>query len=134
MGAGSSYSRGLRLAPAVFLVPFIAQRDGDMVIQFNAYSTMDLMGILVALPLAVNFYIRYFLMRHRRPELLFANMLAIMGGICVIMMLQDNVAKAGQPTATMTSGAQTTLRLYRWMYAVTFVTAFFWRSSARTGA
>ena len=82
---------------------------------FNSFSIFDLLALLVTLPLAVTFYLRFCLMGRRMTELLLANMLLCTSAVNVIIFLTDNVVPTRLPSNQI-DGASLTLFFYRMEY------------------
>jgi hypothetical protein len=63
---------------------------------FNTFSIFDLIAIMVAIPLTVNFYVRYIWIEKKRVELLYANLMALIAVFSALDFLQDNLVRAGE--------------------------------------
>lgn len=85
---------------------------------FNGYSVPDLLALMVTAPLAVIFHIIYWGFGRRTVDLLFANWITCVAGVCVIMFLEDNVVPRGISAEQVPGAADLTLRLYRVAYAI----------------
>lgn len=90
-------------------------------IQFNTFSLHDLIGLMAITPLAVIFYVTYFLFGRRKLDLLFGNLLLCCAAICAITFLMDNVVPAGVPSSRITNGPERALLLTRLMQVLAFL-------------
>lgn len=80
---------------------------------FNIFSLHDLIGLMVTAPLAIVFYLTYFLLGRRKLDVLFGNLVAICAAICAFTFLADNVVPAGTPSSQIADGPERTLLLLR---------------------
>jgi len=97
-----------------------------MILPFNAFTIHSLVGFMVTGSLATAFYVIYFRLGRKLLDLLSANYIACIAGLCLVSFMTDNLVPAGMsamgwpngPSAQQLAGATMHIHRLAWAFGL----------------